>query len=78
MFSIICPHCKEYVWIDQINCGIFRHGIYKQTFEQIPPHASELECKRLIDDQLIYGCGQPFRVQISLDGNPIVEICDWI
>jgi hypothetical protein len=78
MFSINCPHCNEYVWIEQINCGIFRHGIYKQNFEQIPPHAPEIECKRLILEQSIYGCGQPFRIRMNTDGKPIVEICDWI
>jgi hypothetical protein len=78
MFVVICPYCNEYVWIEQINCGIFRHGIYKQNFEQIQPHASELECKRLVSEQLIYGCGQPFRVIIQLSGIPIAEVCDWI
>ena len=22
---LICPHCNEFIIIEQINCGIFRH-----------------------------------------------------
>ena len=22
-----CPHCEEYIIIEKLNCGIFRHGI---------------------------------------------------
>ena len=37
-FEIKCPHCEEYIIIEQINCAIFRHGIYKLNFTQINPH----------------------------------------
>ena len=34
---ITCPHCAEIIWIDEINCGIFRHGILKSNLIQIDP-----------------------------------------
>ena len=41
--------------------------------EQIPPHLPKNECDRLATDQLIYGCGRPFR----LEGGQAV-ICDYV
>ena len=59
---IICPHCNECVLIQELNCGIFRHGIIKDTYEQISPHASKEECEYLKNNDLIFGCGRPFRL----------------
>ena len=71
--EIKCPHCSQTLWIDQINCGIFRCGVYKQTFEQIPPHLIETECNQIREEGLVYGCAKPFRY----DGIT-VSICDYI
>ena len=57
-----CPHCK----IVEVNCAIFRCGIYKQ----IPPHLSK-ECDAIVDK--IYGCGKPFCLV-----NGKLEPCDYI
>jgi hypothetical protein len=57
-----CPHCFQYIVIDELNCGIFRCGIKKDNFEQIPSHASKEECEYLKHNDLIYGCGKPFRI----------------
>jgi hypothetical protein len=38
-FMITCPHCGDSVLIEQINCRIFRHAVYKNTGEQMDPHA---------------------------------------
>ena len=38
---VSCPHCNEYIAINEINCAIFRHGNMKNTFSQINPHASK-------------------------------------
>lgn len=78
MFTVICPHCSDLIWIEQINCGIFRHGVFKHNHQQIPPHAPKEECEHFISQNLIYGCGQPFRIRLDVNGQPIVEICDWI
>ena len=71
---ITCPHCNDPIIIDQLNCKIFRHGVFKQTNQQINPHASKLECEYYLINNLIYGCGKPFQI---IDNN-IVQICDYI
>jgi DNA-directed RNA polymerase subunit RPC12/RpoP len=69
-----CPHCGDHVVIEALNCRIFRHATFKSTGVQLNPHASEAECTRTIADDLIYGCGKPFRV--DHDGKAVV--CDYI
>ena len=32
---IVCPHCNDYIIIEKLNCGIFRHGIIKETGKQM-------------------------------------------
>lgn len=74
---INCPHCNEYIEIIELNCGIFRHGVYKSNDEQIDPHLSKENCDYLFNNNLIYGCSKPF--QIIIDENKIeVKICDYI
>jgi hypothetical protein len=63
MILVHCPHCQQWIEILAINCAIFRCGIYRQTGEQLPPHLSKAECDRVAEQQLIFGCGKPFRVQ---------------
>ena len=36
-----CPHCNEFIIIEEINCKIFRHGVFKNTRIQIDPHSSK-------------------------------------
>jgi len=74
---ITCPHCKEPVIIEKLNCGIFRHGIYKKTGKQIGPHSSKEKCDTLIKIEAIWGCGKPF--QIILENNEMkAEECEYI
>jgi hypothetical protein len=74
---VICLHCNEFIIIEKLNCGIFRHGIFKENGEQIPPHSSKEKCEYYINNNLIYGCGKPFK--IILENNEYkVEICDYI
>jgi hypothetical protein len=72
-----CPHCKDFIIIEKLNCGIFRHGIFKINGQQINPHAPKNECDFYIDKQLIYGCGKPFRI-ILKENKFEIEICDYI
>lgn len=74
--TIYCPHCNDIILINyrEINCRIFRHGVFKNTFEQIPPHSSKLDCDKFISDDIIYGCGKPFR--LNEQNEPV--ICDYI
>ena len=68
-----CPNCSMMIVILERNCGIFRCGIYKSNFMQIPQHLDKESCLDLVLNKSIYGCAQPFR----LVGNS-AEICDYI
>ena len=73
-----CPHCQELVLIyfDEINCAIFRHGVYKDSGQQIDPHMNKENCDRLFTENKIYGCGKPFKI-IKKD-DYFLEVCDYI
>jgi hypothetical protein len=74
---LVCPHCNNYVLIEKINCGIFRHGTLKTNNTQINPHANKEECDYYINNNLIYGCGKPFRI-VQKNDKFIIEICEYI
>lgn len=74
---INCPHCKEPVIIEELNCKIFRHAIFKNSGLQINPHSSKLECDNYLKNNLIFGCGKPFRI-IEIENIYTTEICDYI
>lgn len=65
--------CPTFPKVGERNCGIFRCGIYKSNFLQIPQHLDKEACLDLVLNKTIYGCGRPFR----LVGNS-AEICDYI
>jgi len=72
-----CPYkeCNilNIVYNNEIHCGIFRCGYHKLTNQQIPQHASKVECDILLNDKNIIGCTKPYRLVGKL---PI--ICDYI
>lgn len=74
---VICPHCKEPVLIEQLNCKIFRHGILKTNNIQIEPHSTKDLCEYFIKNNLIYGCGKPFQI-IQNNSEFIAIVCDYI
>jgi len=74
---LICPHCNHYVLIEKLNCGIFRHGTLKSNNTQINPHANKVECDYYINNNLIYGCGKPFKI-IQENDKFIIKICEYI
>lgn len=74
---LTCPHCKDFIIIRKINCGIFRHGALKKNGKQIDPHTSKEICHQYVRENKIFGCGKPFRV-ISVDNKFETEICDYI
>jgi hypothetical protein len=74
---LICPHCKDYLIIEKINCGIFRHGTIKKNGKQIYSHAHKEICEYYVKNKLIYGCGKPFRI-IKNNGTLETKICDYI
>lgn len=72
-----CPHCDEYIIIEKLNCGIFRHGQFITNGQQIEPHAPKNICDYYKSNNLIYGCGKPFRILLR-ENNFFVEICEYI
>jgi hypothetical protein len=76
-----CPHCRDFVEIsrNEINCRIFRHGVFKNTFEQINPHSSKYDCDKYSSNDMIFGCGKPFMlVELNAGNNYTVVKCDYI
>lgn len=67
-----CPNCDQMIWIEELNCKIFRCGIIKETGEQIPPHATKEECENYLKEG-IYGCSKPFKIEDNK-----AEVCDYI
>jgi hypothetical protein len=75
---VICPHCKEPIIIEKLNCCIFRHGTFITNGKQINPHLPKKYCEILINKKLIYGCGKPFKI-IKNENNEFEGIiCDYI
>jgi hypothetical protein len=72
-----CPHCNIPVLISQLNCRIFRHGVFISTGEQINPHSSQHLCDEYVKNKLIYGCGRPFQI-INEASTYKAVICDYI
>lgn len=70
-----CPWCEGSVIVppSDMNCGIFRHGVYKATGEPIGAHAGQEECEKLYASGAILGCGKPFKVE----GDRVLK-CGWI
>jgi len=75
---VLCPHCEEYIEVLKLNCCIFRHGVFKHNGKQIDPHCKKDLCDKYINENLIYGCGKPFKIIKDENGNFIPEICDYI
>ena len=72
------PECSITIEVVEINCAIFRCGVYKnkngpEYGKQIDPHLPKQECDRIKKEDKIWGCGRPFKL---VDGKLIV--CDYI
>jgi len=74
---VTCPHCGQYAEIIEIKCGIFRHGVYKKSHQQINPHMSQKDCEKLTKNAEIFGCGKPFRL-VKVNDIYVAEICGYI
>jgi hypothetical protein len=75
-----CPHCNNYIAVEknQVNCGIFRHAVYKNDNNPIDPHATKNICDELVKTDKVYGCAKPFKLVIMNDGTNYVTSCDYI
>lgn len=78
MYIFDCPHCNEKIVVmrNETACCIFRHGVYKNTMKQIPPHSPKSHCDEIFEKKLIHGCGKPFKFFHTKP--PYVEECDYI
>ena len=74
-----CPHCHDFIVVrlSELNCKIFRHGVYKATLQQIDPHMPKSQCDALFENELIFGCGKPFQIVIERDIF-FVDTCEYI
>jgi hypothetical protein len=77
MIVVTCPHCELLVEIESINCAIFRHGVFKKDNKQINPHSSKEDCDRYINNDMIIGCGKPFKLEFEKNEYKAI-ICDYI
>lgn len=79
VLEVTCPHCACQVEISDINCGVFRHAVYKTSPPQeVHPHAPQHECERLVRENLVHGCAKPFRVVRDPETNVFVAVvCGW-
>ena len=74
-YYFLCPHCSNICVVkkEDIRCGIFRHAVFKKDLTFANPHTSKEECERWVKEDLIHGCGKPFK----FDGKK-VEVCGYI
>jgi hypothetical protein len=76
-YIFTCPHCHGQIEVEKINvnCAIFRHAIYKKNLNQVNPHLGKEACDRLVEEDAVYGCCKPFRINVDMNK---VEVCDYI
>jgi len=76
--SFTCPWCEMMISVDlqQINCRIFRCGIFKDSLKQINPHLPKADCDKLVQERKIYGCSKPFEY-VQTDPPKVIK-CDYI
>ena len=72
-YILCCPHCNTSIWVESVNCAIFRCGVYKHNGEPIHPHLGEQESIALVKENKIWGCGNPFQ----LVEDKLIK-CGWI
>ena len=82
MSSIVflnCPHCNDLIEIhlEEANCKIYRHAVYKDTYVQIDPHMKKENIDQLLLQNAIVGCGKPFQLIIHGNECRLIE-CDYI
>lgn len=79
MYYFQCPHCDTMVQvpINELNCRIFRHAVFKSDNQPINPHLDKANCDHLFSTGQIYGCAKPIQV-VSLNNKLFAVACDYI
>lgn len=77
---LTCPHCNDGIEINlnEINCKIYRHGVYKNNYQQIDPHMKKETIDELKEKDSIFGCGRPFEIIKSQENEWKLVVCDYI
>jgi hypothetical protein len=75
---VSCPHCQSPILIEQLNCKIFRHGIFITNGQQMNPHETKEVCEYFVANKMIYGCGKPFRIISATNGSLVAIVCGYI
>jgi hypothetical protein len=59
-----CPNCELEIIVhkNELFCQIFRHGVFKNTYEQVDPHLCKEACDRLVKEEKVLGCCRPFEI----------------
>ena len=65
------------VKFNELNCKIFRCGVYKETGAIIHPHLPKKECDAIKEKDLIYGCSKPYKF-VTIKDKSFMEPCDYI
>jgi hypothetical protein len=75
VFKLRCPRCRIQIEVlaKNMRCRVFRCGVYKKSLRPINPHSSLKACTKMLNDDLIYGCTQPFKILQNME----VIICDY-
>jgi hypothetical protein len=78
--TLRCPNCNDTFIVNtkDLNCGVFRHAVYKSTMLPINPHESKENCEKLFATNQIYGCGKPFKIVLSPADVYETLKCDYI
>ena len=81
LYVFLCPYdCGQSYGVskNELNCRIFRCGFYKKTGLQINQHLSKKLCDELFYNELITGCGKPFKLIDVENDEKLVVICEYI
>ena len=83
IYTFACPWCEEVVVVrpQDVACKIFRHAEFKRKagrFRFVNPHAPQAECERWVREDLIVGCGKPFRLDAPGGQAKRVSKCGYL
>lgn len=78
-YIFACPHCDNMIQVQtkDINCRIFRHGVFKQSQQALPPHASKEMCDKAVASLCLLGCGKPFEMVQTGETSWVVNQCEY-
>jgi hypothetical protein len=62
----------------ELNCKIIRHGVFKNSLDQVNPHLPKIECDRLVSENLVLGCCKPAKLIQNEKKEYVAIECDYI